>query len=430
LVVAVLLSILPALHAPASATHEDLREGARSAAGGRATQRGLRSLVVAEIALATMLAIGAGLLIRSFVHVLAVDPGIAADRLLTFRVSFPAARYPEGPQVARGQLQLAHRLSEVPGVQAASGTTHAPLSGLWQIGFTPDGDPLPNLPVAANALVFPDYFEVVGVTVRHGRPFTTQDHSGTPPVVIISETLARRYYGTADAVGRRLKWGTRETPLPWSTIVGVVADVKHVRLDEEPFPSVYMPRLQHDTANSWRAVTYVVRTTVSPAAAIPMIRDAMRDFDPQLLMLDPAEFDAIMARTLADRRFNSLLFGLFAALGLTLAAIGVYGVMQYSVVQRTREIGIRTAFGARRPDLLLLVVGDGARLAVIGIALGLAGSVAFTRVMRTLLFETSPLDVPTFAGVASVMLLVALLSSYVPTRRALRVDPMIALRRE
>jgi putative ABC transport system permease protein len=327
-------------------------------------------------------------------------------------------------------MELAQRLREVPGVAAATGTTHIPLSGIWQITFTPDGNPLPNVPSAANALVHPDYFEVAGIAVRHGRPFRAQDNSAAPPVVIVNETLARQFYGTTDAVGHRLKWGTSASPSPWSTIVGVVADVKHVRLDEEPFPAVYMPRLQYDTVNSWRGVTYLVRTSIAPGTAIPRLRDAMHNFDPQLLMLDVAEYGTIMARTVADRRFNSLLFGLFAALGLTLAGIGVYGVTQYSVVQRTREMGIRTAFGARRTDLLRLVVGDGARLALIGIVLGLVGAAAFTRVLRTLLFETSALDVPTFAFVAAIMLLVALLSSYLPTRRALRADPMVALRRE
>jgi len=427
---AVVFSLLPTLHASGAEAHEHLRDANRFTSGSRTRRRSLRALVATEIAMATMLAVSAGLLVRSFAHVHALDPGFDAERLLTFRVTFPGARYPDGARVALAQRQLALRLQEVPVVHSATATTHAPLSGLWQIGFTPEGDPLSHVPVAANALVLPDYFETLDVPLRAGRTFDPQDAGETPPVVIISETLARQYYGTVDAVGRKFKWGTRQTRSPWSTIVGVVGDVKQVRLDEQPFPSVYMPRLQLDTVNFWHSATYVVRTTVPSATSVPLLREAVKEFDPELLLLDLSEMEALIAASVADRRFNLVLFGLFAAVALTLAGIGVYGVMQFSVARRTREMGIRMAFGARRPDLLCLVVGDASRVAVVGVGIGLAGAFALTRIMRSLLFETSPLDALTFIAAASVLLLTALLAGYVPARHALRADLIMTLRNE
>jgi ABC-type antimicrobial peptide transport system permease subunit len=253
-------------------------------------------------------------------------------------------------------------------------------------------------------------------------------------VVVINETLARRYYGTTNAVGRQFKWGPRSSPDPWRRIIGVVGDVKQQSLDEEPTPSVYIPLLQMlDTGinvSMYRGLWYVARTSAPPAQIARSIRSTVRTFDSRLAVLNLQPVAELVGESTNERRFNAMLLGLFAALALALAATGVYGVLQYSVVQRTREIGIRIAVGARTANIIRLIVGHAVGLAVVGIALGLAGAFALTRVIRALLFNTSPFDPVTFAGSAAVLLFIVALSSYLPARRALRIDPSLAMRNE
>jgi putative ABC transport system permease protein len=305
------------------------------------------------------------------------------------------------------------------------------MQGDWLIVFTPEGPPPSQLPVATNALVLPGFFQTMRIPLRAGRVFNDNDTKGTPGVVVINETMARKYYGTANPIGRRFKWGSPDSPIPPKEIIGVVADVKHRTLDEEPMPAVYHPVLQQDTGLNvpmYRGLTYVVRTRTAPAGVAGSIRTVVRGVDPALVVVNMLPMDRIVGSTIASRKFNAALLGLFAALALALAATGVYGVLQYSVIQRKREMGIRIAIGATSSDMIRLIVGQAVSLAAIGVTIGLVGALALTRVIRALLFNTDPLDVLTFSASAAVLLLIALLSSYLPARRALQVDPTIAMR--
>jgi hypothetical protein len=250
-------------------------------------------------------------------------------------------------------------------------------------------------------------------------------------VVVINETMALKYYGNGNPVGRQFKWGPPDSPVPLREIVGVVADVKQRTLDEEPMPAVYHAVFQQDTGIQvpmYRGLSYVVRTRMAPTSLAASLRTAVRTVDPKLVVLNVLPMETIVGNTIASRKFNAALLGLFAALALALAATGVYGVLQYSVIQRRREMGIRIAIGATSSDMIRLIVGQAVGLAAIGVAIGLAGAFALTRVIRSLLFNIDPLDALTFGASAAVLLLIAVLSSYLPARRALRIDPTVAMR--
>jgi predicted permease len=385
------------------------------------------------VAFALVLTIGAGLMLRSFARVRAVNPGLDPQNVVTFRLNLPTSAYAEPDRVKLTEQQILQRLREVPGVTAASATSSLPMLGSWEIVFTPEGAPPSQLPVATNTLVLPGFFEAMRIPLRAGRYLNERDTKGTPNVVVINETMARKHYGNANPVGRQFKWGPPDSPVPLKEIVGVVADVKQYRLDEETIPAVYQPVFQMDTGfivGMYRSLAYVVRTRTAPAGAAASIRAAVRAVDPKLVVLDVRPMDTIVGDTVASRKFNAALLGLFAALALALAATGVYGVLQYSVIQRRREMGIRIAVGATSSDMIKLIVGQALGLAAIGITIGLAGAFALTRVIRALLFNTAPLDGLTFGVSTVVLLLIAVLSSYLPARRALGTDPTIAMRAE
>jgi predicted permease len=430
---ALVFSILPGLRGGRSDGEQSLRTEERSSTADRVSQHGRRVLIVSEVAFALVLTIGAGLMVRSFARVRAVNPGFDPENVVTFRVNLPAAAYPDADRIKLTELEIVRRLKEIPGVTSASAASGLPMQGDWLIVFTPDGLAPSQLPVATNALVLPGFLEAMRVPLRAGRLFNERDTKGTPNVVVINETMARKYYGNANPVGRQFKWGSRESSGPLSEIVGVVADVKHRALDEEPTPAVYHPVMQQDTGLQvpmYRGLSYVVRTRIAPASLAPSLRNAVRGVDAKLVVLNVLPMDSIVGDTIATRKFNATLLGLFAALALALAATGVYGVLQYSVIQRRREMGIRIAIGATTSDMLRLIVGQALGLAGIGVAVGLVGAFALTRVIRALLFNTDPLDALTFAASAGVLLLIAMLSSYLPARRALRVDPTVAMRGE
>ena len=430
---ALVFSILPGLRGSPSGTERSLRTEGRSSTADRTRQHGRRVLIVSEVAFALVLTVGAGLMIRSFARARAVNPGFDPQNLVTFRLSLPAAAYTDPDRIKLTHQQLVQRLREIPGVMSASATSDLPMQGDWMIVFTPEGAPPSQLPVAMNSLVLPGFFQAMRIPLRAGRVFNENDSKGTPGVVVINETMARKYYGNSNPVGRQFKWGSPDSPIPLKEIVGVVADVKHRALDEEPMPAVYHAVLQQDTGRNmpmYRGLSYVVRSRLSPASVAGSIRTAVRGVDPNLVVINFLPLDGIVGGTIASRKFNAALLGLFAALALALAATGVYGVLQYSVIQRRREMGIRIAMGAAASDMIRLVVGQAVGLAAIGIAIGLAGALALTRVIRALLFNTDPLDVVTFLASAAVLLLIAVVASYLPARRALRVDPTIAMRTE
>ena len=314
-----------------------------------------------------------------------MNPGFDPENLVTFRVNLPAAAYADPDRIKLTHQQIVQRLRAIPGVVSASATSDLPMQGDWLIVFTPEGAPPSQLPVATNALVLPGFFEAMRVPLRAGRVFNQNDTRGTPGVVVINETMARKYYGNANPVGRQFKWGPPDSPVPLSEIVGVVADVKHRTLDEEPTPAVYHAVLQQDTGvvvPMYRGLTYVVRTRVAPASVAGSIRTAVRAVDAKLVVLSVLAMDGIVGSTIASRKFNATLLGLFAALALALAATGVYGVLQYSVIQRKREMGIRIAIGATSSDMIRLIVGQALGLALIGVTIGLVGAFALTRVIR------------------------------------------------
>ena len=428
---ALVFSILPGVRGQATDAERSLRTEERSSTANRARQSGRRVLIVSEVAFALVLTVGAGLMIRSFARARAVNPGFDPENLVTFSVSLPSSSYADPDHIKLTEQLIVQRLRMLPGVTSASAASVLPMQGDWLIVFTPEG-PLPaQLPVATNTLVLPGFFEAMRIPLRAGRLFTDRDTKSAPGAVIINETMARKYYGNANPVGRHFKWGAPDSPVPSTEIIGVVADVKHRTLDEDPSPAVYHAVLQQDTGqvvSMYRGLSYVVRSRVAPTNLAASIRAAVRGVDPTLVVLNVQPMDTIVGGTIASRKFNATLLGLFAALALVLAATGVYGVLQYSVIQRKREMGIRIAIGATSSDLIRLVVGQAVGLAAIGVTIGLAGAFVLTRVIRAMLFNTDPLDGLTFVASTAVLLLIAVASSYLPARRALRTDPTIAMR--
>jgi putative ABC transport system permease protein len=430
---ALIFAVLPGLRGRASETQQALRDEGRSSTAARTRQRGRRVLIVTEVAVALVLTVGAGLMLRSFARVRAVNPGFDPEQLVTFNMTFRSASFPDADRVKQAEMQVLEKLRAIPGVQSASGTPQLPMQGTWEIVFTPDGPPVEHTPVATNTLVLPGFFETMRVPLHAGRYFTERDVKGMPDVAIINETMARKYYGTSNPVGRRFKQGGLDSPAPWKEIVGVIPDVKHYRLDEEPLAAVYQPVLQQDTGlilPLYRTISFVVRTNLTPAALNKSVRAAVVEVDRRLLVIGTRPMSLLIGQTVAGRKFNALLLGLFAALALALAGTGVYGVLQYSVAQRTREMGIRLAMGARASDILRLVVGQTVALASVGVVIGLAGAFALTRLIRTLLFDITAFDAPTFVVSAVLLLGLAALASYLPARRALRIDPLLAVRTE
>ena len=430
---ALVFSMLPGFRGDVSDAEQSLRTEERSSTADRTSQLGRRVLIVSEVAFALVLTVGAGLMIQSFARARAVNPGFDPMNLVTFRINLPGATYADPERIKLTEQQILQRLREIPGVMSASAASGLPMQGDWLIVFTPEGPAPSQLPVATNTLVLPGFFEAMRIPLRAGRVFNENDTKGTPGVVVINETMARKHYGNANPVGRQFKWGPRDSPGPLSEIVGVIADVKTRTLDEEPMPAVYHAVMQQDTGVNvpmYRGLSYVVRTRMAPASVAASIRSAARSVDPKLVVLNVLPMDKIVGDTIAARKFNAILLGLFAALALALAGTGVYGVLQYSVVQRRREMGIRIAIGATSSDMIRLIVGQAVSLAAIGITIGLAGAFALTRVIRALLFNTDPLDGLTFVASAAVLLLIAGLSSYLPARRALRIDPTVAMRAE
>jgi putative ABC transport system permease protein len=429
----VLFGVAPALRASRTPLVETLKEGGRSGPGV-SHRRAQRLLVVAEIALALMLSVGAGLMIRSFAALQRVSPGFEPSHLLTFRISLPRAQYDTSPKVRDFYLSLVQRLEALPGVRAAGLTISLPPHLLQMTdNFMTEGMTLPpdrSAPVGPLLFVSERYFSALGTPLLRGRFFTERDDRGAPEVVIVNEALAKQYFAGENPIGKRLKNGGPERPIGpdnrWMTVVGVVGDVNYSGLDVAPEPTVYYPFRQ--AANTTQYV--VVRTAGDPTSVASAARDIVAALDKDLPIANLATMDEMMAASVAAPRFRTTLVAIFAAVGLLLAAIGIYGVMSYAVTERTREIGVRAALGAGRGDVLRLVLGETILLAGVGVGVGVAGALATTRLIRALLFHVEPTDSATFAAIALILFATALIASYIPARRALRVDPMVALRYE
>jgi len=428
---AVIVSLVPSLQRPEAGIADSLRGAGRAASAGVSKQRGRRTLVVSEIALASIVATGAGLMVKSLINTQNVDPGFDSSGLVSFRLGLLNYRYRTTDDVTRFEQQMVDRLRVLPGVRSASVATAIPMAGLLRISFSVEGSDLPKVPVGSNTIIFPDYFETLRIPIRAGRSFNRHDTRSTPAVAMINEALARQYYPGVSPLGRRIKWGSPTSPSPWATIVGVSATVKTSNLDSPDEPGMYLPAAQIDSSiveRMMRGMVYVVRTDGDPSTLFNTIRRAVKDADPELPIVGLRTVDEIITRSVAGRRFNTALLGGFALLAVVLAAVGIYGLMAYAVAQRTREIGIRLAVGATPVDVFRLVIGQAARTTAVGIAIGVAGALLLTRVMTTLLFGVSPFDPTTFIASSVLLLLIGAFATYLPARRAARIDPQAAIR--
>jgi putative ABC transport system permease protein len=429
-------SLVSVLHSSERRLPEQLGDEGRGTTIGRTRQRGRRALVVSEIALALVLAAGAGLLLRSFAKTLRVDPGFAADRLLSFEVALPSYHYPSSARVIETERHLLEQLSLMPGAKHASAAVTMPMRGDFRITFTPEGTSMRTAPTAVNFIVMPHYFETMGIQVIQGRSFDVRDDSSSPPVVIVNEKLAKQFFPRENPIGHRLKWGTAQSGDPWTTIVGVVSSVKAHSLDEEDTPEIYFPALQLARDSTFvdgtlRGLNYVIQADGDhPLDLANAARRIVTTIDRGLPVTNIESGESLIAQSVASRRFNVLLFGAFAVLALLLAAVGIYGLIAYSVTQRQREIGVRMALGATSASVVWLVLREGLWTTVAGTLLGLAGAVALTRLMRSLLFEVSGLDAVTFATATGLLIVVALVASWLPARRAAQVHPVVAIRAE
>ncbi|MGH9944739.1 MAG: FtsX-like permease family protein, partial [Pyrinomonadaceae bacterium] len=396
-------------------------------------QRLRSALVVSELALALVLLVGAGLLFKGFWRLRAVEPGFETNNLLTLRLELPEARYREIPKQTEFRHRLLEAVNSLPGARAAM-VSEIPLGGSsLHHDFAIDGRP-PLAPGEEPSLysrsVGGDYFRVMGIPLRSGRDLTAQDREGAPLVGVVNESMVREYFPNEAPLGKRIRWARMEGEPRWITIVGVAADVKHFGLNQREEPAIYTPYVQ--TIQPWkRWMSLVVRGEGVDAAALAnAVKEKIWSVDRQIPVTKVLPMTDVMAASIARERFNLTLLGIFAAVALALAAVGIYGVIAYTVTQRTHEIGVRVALGARQRDVLRLVLGQGLALAGAGVLLGLGGAFALTRLMASLLFGVTATDPLVYAGVSVLLLFIALLACYVPARRATKVDPMVALRYE
>jgi putative ABC transport system permease protein len=428
-----LFGLVPALQATNPQLNEMLKEGDRSGTSGPARHRVRDLLVISEVALSLVLLVGAGLLIRSFVRLLEVDPGFRPGRVLTVSIPLPVSRYPQPAQEAEFFRRLLERVRELPGVRSAGAVTDVPLFGGSSTGFDIEGRPLakPNeRPMTDFRSASPGYFQTMGIDLIAGRTFTPNDQADSPLVAVINETLARRCFGKENPIGKRIGLSR---PIDWREIVGVVRDVRNYGLTEEVKPECYLPYLQNAPdylAGSASWMVMVVRTESDPLGYVGAIKEALQKIDPDQPIASIKPMTAYLAQSVAQRRFNMLLLAIFAGLALLLAAVGIYGVISYSVAQRQREVGIRMALGARPGHVLALIVRQGMRPALIGLVAGIFAAAGLTRFMRSLLFQVSANDPLVFIGVALVLALVAAAACFIPARRAAHLDPVDTLRSE
>jgi predicted permease len=427
------ISLLVSSRSDLSAT---LKASAKGLGATTSARRFRHALVVAEIALALALLTSAGLLAKSFLRVRAVDPGFRPAHVTSVTLELPLALYTDPAHITAFHKELARRLQSLPDVERVSVSTSLPMASPNDRVFTPEGSVLAQnaaLPRCSTIWTLGPYFETLGVTLLKGRFLSARDTSASTNVVVISQRIAARYWPGQDPIGKRLKYGPPQFERPWLTVVGVVGDVKQGPLDADTLPVLYQPYEQAEAARIvtvGRIASFALKTNGDPAALTPAIRKTVADLDSQLAIIQLGPMDDVVWRSIATRRFNMLLIGLFAATALVLASIGIYGVVAYSVTQRTREIGVRMALGASRAQIFSLFIRHGLSLGLSGLLLGLVGVAATGRLFRTLLFGVSPLDAATLAVVAVATMGVVLLAVLVPARRAMSVDPLVALRNE
>ena len=438
---AVMCGLLPALELSRRPSGELLKEGSRGGTTGARQRRAFGALVAVQFALAIVLLVAGGLLVRSFTRLMAVDPGFRAERVLTLSTSLPSSAYQRGSSIRSFYQQLLERVDRLPGIAASAVATDLPLSVRERRAFTIEGQPPASADlshVVAHDWLMGAYFDAMSIALRRGRYLSEQDSAQSEPVVVINETMARQFWPDLEPVGQRIAWGGARNHGPWMRIVGIVADVKQGPLGTATVAQTYQPWVQSvadsrsadSVFGALRSLKLIVRANGDPLATAGAIQAQVRAIDPSLPVAQVRTMETVVQESAAPQRFNTVLLGGFAAVALVLAAIGIGGVLATAVSRRTQEIGLRMALGARRGDVLRMVIGQGMALVLLGLAIGIPSALLTTRFMSSLLFGTGPHDVVTFAGATTLLLIVSLVACYVPARRATRVDPMVALRWE
>jgi predicted permease len=429
LLTGVIFGVFPVLHSSHADLNDALKENSAGSGTGKVRKRLREVLVVGELAVSLVLLVGAGLTLESLFHVLRADPGFKPDGVLTARLSLPDVKYKTDDQRRQLVARLTEKLASIPGVQAAG--FKDPLLGGWQNSFATGGRPLPDpehFPSAEMSRVSPGALEAMNSELLRGRFFTQGDSENTPKVCIIDDRLAGQYWPGEDPVGKPVLMDEPkpgEQP-PVTTVVGVIHEIKNYGVDQPVLPEIFVPYAQRPGSGG----NLVIRSTADASAITNAMRAAAQSFDPDLPVYEVRTLESFVAENVAPRRLSVLLLSLFAGLAWALATVGIYGVMSYSVTQRHREIGLRMALGAQTGDVLTLVVRQGTWLAAAGVGIGLIAALAATRLIARLLFGIQPSDPLTFITVALLLSMVALVASYIPARRAARIDPMVALRYE
>jgi putative ABC transport system permease protein len=431
LLTGVIFGLAPALQSSNPNLSEFMKEGGRTLSGGARSRRMRSLLVISEVALAVMLLIGAGLTLKSFLRLQEVSPGFDTSNVLSMQIALPPSKYKTPAQTSAFFKQFLERVEGLPGVRSAGVVSMLPLTGLV-IGATNisiEGRPIPEVGQEFNAndrIASPKYFEAMGIPLYKGRLFNEQDDENSPGVVIINQTMAKRYWPDDDPIGKRIKPGAIDSPSPWYMVTGVVGDVRDVSLDAEPRPEMY--RLYRQSPSPVMAL--LVRGPSDPSTLVGPIKRELRSLDNDQPVSMVMTMDQWLARSVSARRFSMLLLVMLSTVALLLAATGIYGIIAYSVVQRTQEIGLRIALGAQRMDVFKLIMGQGMTLVLIGVVVGVVAAVVLVRLMSSLLFAISSTDPAIFTSVPLLLAAVAALASYIPARRATKVDPLVALRFE
>jgi putative ABC transport system permease protein len=432
---AILFGITPAVEASHVDPHDALKESGRGGGASRGRRQLQSLLIVSQTALAVMLLIGAGLLTRSFTLLLKTDPGFRPDHVVTGTIALPLRAYSKADQIRGFWKTLQAQAESAPGVRAAGFSTDLPFDPQERDAVSVEGQPAAqnNLPNITQSWIMGDYFGAMGITLKRGRYFTPAEIIGPPNLVIVNEAAARIYWPGQDPLGKRIRY-MGET---YRTVIGIVDDVKDESMQRAAGPHGYTPYLgeasgllESENADELRTLHLFVRTSLDPASTFGSLRSTVASIDPQLAFDGLQTMDSVIDRSVAPQRFNLALVALFAILSIFLAAVGVYGVLSYSISQRTREIGVRIALGAQPSRVLGMALREGMQLAVLGTVIGMAAGLVLTRLMSSLLFGITARDPLTFAGVGVVVVLVSLLACYIPARRAMRLDPIIALRYE